>query len=32
MKRNGAELIIEALERNGVEIVTGIPGGASLPI
>jgi len=32
MKRNGAELIIEALERNGVEIVTGIPGGANLPI
>ena len=32
MKRNGAELIIEALERHGIEIVTGIPGGANLPI
>src|SRR5512145_2708628 len=32
MKRNGAELIIEALERQGVSIVAGIPGGANLPI
>ncbi len=32
MKRSGAELIIEALERHGIEIVTGIPGGANLPI
>ena len=32
MKRKGAQLIIEALERQGVEIVAGIPGGANLPI
>ena len=32
MRRNGAELIVEALERQGVRIVAGIPGGANLPI
>ncbi len=32
MTRNGAGLIVEALEREGVGIVTGIPGGANLPI
>ena len=32
MKRNGAEMIIEALERQCVRIVAGIPGGANLPI
>lgn len=32
MIQNGAEMIIEALERQGVRIVTGIPGGANLPI
>jgi len=32
MKRSGAEIIIEALERQGVNIVAGIPGGANLPI
>ena len=32
MKRNGAEIIIEALERQGVEIIPGIPGGANLPL
>ncbi|HVN95101.1 MAG TPA: biosynthetic-type acetolactate synthase large subunit [Syntrophorhabdaceae bacterium] len=32
MKRTGAEIIIEALERQGVQIIAGIPGGANLPI
>src|SRR5580698_290240 len=32
MKLNGAELIIEMLQRQGVSIVAGIPGGASLPL
>ena len=32
MKKNGAEMIIEALERQNVRIVAGIPGGANLPI
>lgn len=32
MRRNGAGLIVEALEREGVGIVAGIPGGANLPI
>ena len=29
---NGARLIIRLLERQGVEIVAGIPGGANLPL
>jgi acetolactate synthase I/II/III large subunit len=32
MKRNGAEIIIQALERRGIKIIAGIPGGANLPI
>ena len=32
MKMQGAELIIRLLERQGIEIVTGIPGGANLPL
>ena len=32
MKLNGAELIIKILQRHGVGIVAGIPGGASLPL
>ena len=32
MKPNGAELIIKMLQRHGVSIVAGIPGGASLPL
>ncbi|AOP35049.1 acetolactate synthase [Leptospira tipperaryensis] len=32
MELSGAELIVRFLEYAGVEIVTGIPGGASLPI
>ncbi len=32
MNLNGAELMIRFLEFAGVEIVSGIPGGASLPI
>ncbi len=32
MKLNGAELIIKMLQRHGVSIVAGIPGGASLPL
>jgi acetolactate synthase-1/2/3 large subunit len=32
VKYSGAEIIIKALERRGITIVTGIPGGANLPI
>lgn len=32
MKRNGAEIIIQTLERQGIRIIAGIPGGANLPI
>jgi acetolactate synthase-1/2/3 large subunit len=32
MKMKGAELIIRLLERQGIEIITGIPGGANLPL
>jgi acetolactate synthase-1/2/3 large subunit len=32
MQCSGAELIIESLEREGVRIVAGIPGGALLPL
>jgi acetolactate synthase-1/2/3 large subunit len=32
MKLNGAELIIKMLQRYGISIVAGIPGGASLPL
>jgi acetolactate synthase I/II/III large subunit len=32
MKLNGAEIIIQALERQGIKIIAGIPGGANLPI
>jgi acetolactate synthase-1/2/3 large subunit len=32
MKRNGAEIVIQALERQGIKIIAGIPGGANLPI
>lgn len=32
MKYTGAELLIQLLERQGVEIIAGIPGGANLPI
>ena len=32
MKYNGAEIIIKLLELHGIEIVSGIPGGANLPI
>ena len=32
MRHNGAELIVKLLERQGIPIVTGIPGGATLPI
>ena len=31
-RRSGAELIIHLLERQGVRIVAGIPGGALLPL
>ncbi|MBL8265878.1 biosynthetic-type acetolactate synthase large subunit [Steroidobacter sp.] len=31
-KRNGADLIIHLLERQGVDLVAGIPGGALLPL
>jgi len=29
---NGAQIIIQHLERHGIRIVTGIPGGANLPL
>jgi len=32
MKRSGAEIIVTLIERQGVKTVTGIPGGANLPI
>ncbi len=31
-KRSGADLIIHLLERQGIDIVAGIPGGALLPL
>lgn len=32
MKRNGAQMIVEALRREGVDTVFGYPGGAVIPI
>ncbi|MBN1586731.1 MAG: acetolactate synthase large subunit, partial [Candidatus Omnitrophica bacterium] len=32
MSKNGAEIITHLLERQGIEIVAGIPGGANLPL
>jgi acetolactate synthase I/II/III large subunit len=32
MRYSGAEIIIKSLERQGIEIVTGIPGGSNLPL
>jgi acetolactate synthase-1/2/3 large subunit len=32
MKANGAEIAIRLIEREGVRIVSGIPGGANLPL
>ena len=32
MEMTGAEILVECLKREGVEIVFGIPGGASLPL
>ncbi len=32
MKMTGAEAVLKALEQEGVEVVFGIPGGASMPI
>jgi acetolactate synthase-1/2/3 large subunit len=32
MERTGAEIITTLLERQGVRVVTGIPGGANLPL
>jgi acetolactate synthase I/II/III large subunit len=32
MKETGARIIVELLKREGVEIVSGIPGGANLPL
>ena len=29
---NGAEILIESLKREGVEVIFGIPGGALLPV
>ncbi len=32
MKCSGAEIIIKLLERQGIETIAGIPGGANLPL
>lgn len=32
IRRTGAELIVELLERQGIDVVAGIPGGALLPL
>jgi acetolactate synthase-1/2/3 large subunit len=32
MKRSGAEIIVETIAREGVEVVWGIPGGSNLPL
>jgi acetolactate synthase I/II/III large subunit len=32
MKLTGAQLIIRLLERQGIDVIAGIPGGASLPL
>ncbi len=32
IKSTGAEIVIRLLERQGIELITGIPGGANLPI
>jgi len=32
MKMNGAEIVIRILEAHGIDVVTGIPGGANLPL
>ena len=32
MKKSGAEILIEALQREGVEVIFGYPGGAVIPI
>ena len=32
MKKKGAEILVECLEREGIEIVWGIPGGQAIPI
>ncbi len=32
MKYSGAEIIIKLLERQGIKIIAGIPGGANLPL
>lgn len=32
IKSTGAEIVVRLLERQGIELITGIPGGANLPI
>ena len=32
MKRNGAGIVLSILEKYGIEVVSGIPGGANLPL
>ncbi|MFA5338139.1 MAG: thiamine pyrophosphate-binding protein, partial [Candidatus Omnitrophota bacterium] len=32
MKYSGAQIIIKLLERYGIDIIAGIPGGANLPL
>ncbi len=31
-KMSGAQAVVEVLEREGVEVVFGVPGGANMPI
>jgi acetolactate synthase-1/2/3 large subunit len=32
MKQSGAQIIVKLLERQGIEIIAGIPGGSNLPL
>ena len=32
MKRTGADLLVESLKKEGVEVIFGYPGGAILPV
>lgn len=32
MKKNGAQIIVQMLEKHGIKEVTGIPGGSILPV
>ena len=32
MKLTGAQIVIKSLERRGIEVIAGIPGGSNLPL